>query len=863
MLTSSFAEIIDWVDKLDFWEQAAFDLIVSGNEISDADIDLLVQYLLEDNNLNGKSGERPELKYKDYFVTSDDDAIYQLKKIANLRNINALAPNHKLEFGSNLTAIFGATGSGKSGYARVLGSAGFTRGDEEIIPDITKPFDPDAPQLVDIELVREGEAIFIEHEVGLPCPQLSSFYVFDATSVIVHLTEKNTISFSPAGLSYLQTLANLTDDVRTRLNQKIDIKKKENIFTSLFHEDSAVKELVSSISHQTDLEELKEQANFTSDDKEELKKLKSRINTIETKGIPSQIKELQQSKEDLATLITKIKLVVGGLDSEMVNSINQDIKNVNTHLEVANKLGLESFKAGKLQSVGTEEWHTFIHAAKDLASVEVDNQDRPYPQDESHCLLCQQPLTVEAKDLINQIWNFLGDEVQEKLRLAEQSLSNKLDEVTGLDTTYFEDQLAVSRLILDRDKELHSRIKSHRDAIVLLKESAQRGIETHKEMESLKIETENLPKIEEIVNEIEAEIAKWQEEEGKVENLQTKSFELEDKKLLSKHLKEIEEFIQELVWIDKASKIGGTTGRITGKYNQLFSKLVTDEYIELYEKTLEGLGRPLKVHISTQARKGKVYKQLVLEADESTPEILTRPDKILSGGEKRVVALADFLTEISLDTSSSGIILDDPVTSLDLAWRQKIAAILVEEAKVRQVIVFTHDMPFLYYLGAESEKEKVPIDNHWIKRGDIDEIPGHVYLNNSPALEKDYKNDKIARKWHKKALDSPPEDQLAFVKEGFGAVRTSYEVLIIFGLFNGVVMRFEERISFGRLKDVVWDQSIIESIIERCETCSKYIEGHSHSDAFSGEPPTPAILLTEIDEFNNIRQAVRELKKKS
>lgn len=860
-MTSSFAEIITWVDKLDFWEQAAFDLIVGGNEISDVDIDLLVQYLFEDHNLNGKSGERPELKYKNFIVTSGDDEIYQLKKITNLRNINALAPDQKLEFGSNLTAIFGATGSGKSGYARVLGSAGFTRGDKEIIPDITKPFDPDAPQLVDIELVREGEAIFIEHEVGSPCPELSSFYVFDATSVIVHLTQKNTISFSPAGLSYLQTLANLTDVVRTRLNQIIENNKKENIFTSLFHEDSAVKEVVSSISHETNLEELRELAIFTSDDKKELRRLKSRINTIETKGIPSQIKELQQSKEDLSQLISKIKLVVGGLASEMVNSINQDIKNVNTHLEVANKLGLESFKAGKLQSVGTEEWHTFIHAAKDLASVEVDNQDRPYPQDESHCLLCQQPLTVEAKDLINQIWNFLGDEVQEKLRLAEQSLSNKLGEVTGLDTTYFEDQLAVSRLILDRDKELHSRIKSHRDAIVLLKESAQRGIETHKEMESLKIETENLPKIEEIVNEIEAEIAKWQEEEGKVENLQTKSFELEDKKLLSKHLKEIEEFIQELVWIDKASKIGGTTRRITGKYNQLFSKLVTDEYIELYEKTLEGLGRPLKVHISTQARKGKVYKQLVLEADESTPEILTRPDKILSGGEKRAVALADFLTEISLDASSRGIIMDDPVTSLDMEWRKKIAKTLVAEAKHRQVIVFTHDMAFLYYLREASESESIPADYHWITRDETNGSPGYVHLNNSPVLERDYRDDRRAREFYKEAKDATaPEKQVELVRGGFAALRTSYEVVIMFDLLKGVVKRFAERTSFMNLLNIDWDDQLVEKIVERCEYCSGLMEGHSHSDVLGAELPTPKMLYEEIEVFNVIRKEARKRK---
>ena len=43
-------------------------------------------------------------------------------------------------------------------------------------------------------------------------------------------------------------------------------------------------------------------------------------------------------------------------------------------------------------------------------------------------------------------------------------------------------------------------------------------------------------------------------------------------------------------------------------------------------------------------------------------------------------------------------------------------------------------------------------------------------LNNSPALESDYRNDRIAKEWHKKAIDDPsPSSQQTFIKEGFGA----------------------------------------------------------------------------------------------
>lgn len=73
-------------------------------------------------------------------------------------------------------------------------------------------------------------------------------------------------------------------------------------------------------------------------------------------------------------------------------------------------------------------------------------------------------------------------------------------------------------------------------------------------------------------------------------------------------------------------------------------------------------------------------------------------------------------------------------------------------------------------------------------------------------------------------------------------------------------MRFDERISFGRLKDIVWDQSIAEKIVEKCELLSTYIEGHLHSDAFASQKPTAKILLQEIEEFEELRKRLREQK---
>jgi wobble nucleotide-excising tRNase len=93
------------------------------------------------------------------------------------------------------------------------------------------------------------------------------------------------------------------------------------------------------------------------------------------------------------------------------------------------------------------------------------------------------------------------------------------------------------------------------------------------------------------------------------------------------------------------------------------------------------------------------------------------PAAILSEGEQRAVAIADFLTEISLNPANAGIVLDDPVTSQDHQRKECIARRLVREATARQVVIFTHDLVFLTMLAEAASRQSVDILTHWVERG--------------------------------------------------------------------------------------------------------------------------------------------------
>jgi len=105
--------------------------------------------------------------------------------------------------------------------------------------------------------------------------------------------------------------------------------------------------------------------------------------------------------------------------------------------------------------------------------------------------------------------------------------------------------------------------------------------------------------------------------------------------------------------------------------------------------------------------------------------MMSNPDepvgKILSEGEHRCVALAAFLSELSTLDTPSGIVFDDPVSSLDHIHRDRVAERLAIESLNRQVVVFTHDIAFLVLLEEACRETRdhaaVPIAYRVVSRG--------------------------------------------------------------------------------------------------------------------------------------------------
>ena len=143
-----------------------------------------------------------------------------------------------------------------------------------------------------------------------------------------------------------------------------------------------------------------------------------------------------------------------------------------------------------------------------------------------------------------------------------------------------------------------------------------------------------------------------------------------------------------------------STLHITKKSTELTKLLVTDQLRQTFQSELEKIEFS---HLSVEVQaaggsKGALFHKLIFS---NAPGV--KVTDVLSEGESRALSLAAFLTELSTAPTQSGIIFDDPVSSLDHNWRKRIGRRLVAEAKHRQVVVFTHDLLFLHRLLAESK----------------------------------------------------------------------------------------------------------------------------------------------------------------
>ena len=240
--------------------------------------------------------------------------------------------------------------------------------------------------------------------------------------------------------------------------------------------------------------------------------------------------------------------------------------------------------------------------------------------------------------------------------------------------------------------------------------------------------------------------------------------------------------------------------------------------------------------------------------------------KVVSEGEQRCLSIAAFFAELSTADDPSGIVFDDPVSSLDYRWREGVARRLVQEFETRQVIVFTHDVVFLLLLKQFAEELGVQqLDQHvrYLSKGAgvcEEELPW-------VALPVRKKIGYLKNSWQ--AADKLFRDgnQAAYEKEAkylYGLLREAWERALEEILLGGIVERYRPGVQTQHI-------SIIADITpEDCQTldaamtkCSRWLPGHDQAAAARAPVPEPTELKADIDALDSWVATIRKRRSKS
>lgn len=303
----------------------------------------------------------------------------------------------------------------------------------------------------------------------------------------------------------------------------------------------------------------------------------------------------------------------------------------------------------------------------------------------------------------------------------------------------------------------------------------------------------------------------------------------------------IESYVKYLKWDALAEKCKIKTRNITNKQKELFEKYVTDDYLRTFEEECRKLNANFDINIVSRGSSGRTLKKLQIKGK--------LPGKVLSEGEQRAISIANFLTEVKMDDRNIGIVFDDPVCSLDHKRRSKIANRLVEEAKVRQVIIFTHEITFFMELKTEAERSGITFRQETIRKvcdepGDISPVISWQGMNVKERTGK-LKNDlqEIVAVFNSGNMDV----YYYRAKEWCELLRESWERAVEEILFNDAIQRYNPCVQTQRLKKAPFTRDLYIELERGMSECSAWC--HDQARAINVDVPSVDDLKFYIECF--------------
>ena len=784
-----------------------------------------------------------------------------LASLGPVRHVDRLSPDQPpLRFAVNgITLVYGANASGKSGYCRIARQLCRSLSPVDLRGDVYDAA-ASAPPEVAVAFRVGGDDQPKEELTWCadqdPPAELSRISVFDTATARVYVDKERRIEFLPYELDLMNKLGLACRSLETAFKERLAAVTAaiSTCLPEAYHEGTAVQATLSRLVTQTALEdlpserELLELGGWSTDKQIAFETAEEHLQ----RDPEVMIRLRSEARQALETVREEASAIDRALADPSLAAFlekRQDAETASRTVEAAAK---DLFSDQPISDLGSETWRRMLTYAREFAVTVFPDDSPPQLASGGLCVLCQQDLDDNAAVRMAAFDDYIAGRVAEESVAADRALEEHRASLLAF-TVRPQREIGVllagyaglsdaskeaAATIADFIQKAGERLEAIQDAL------RKNRYDVLQDLDRLPVSPTQF--IEDEIDRLNSEIAQLEVAErdaGALAKLKARHSELADQKRLAEQIQFVVERRNRLEERYKL-EICAHQCRLTA-----ITRRITDRRREILTPTLRvaletELDRLRLTHIPLNFTDRGRGAESMIEVALGAQRRVANNSEILSEGEQRALALACFLAELQEIGTDHGIIVDDPVSSLDHSRMQAVAERLTEEASNgRQVIVFTHNILFHHMLWTAARRAKVGRHCEWMSSAENDRF-GLIDDSQKP--------------WQMKRV---PE-RLSEIRQGFAALardgydhadqrfrpaivdlytkmRETWERIVEEILFNNVVQRFRPEVMTQRLEEACIDPLVdYPAIFEGMKRCSHY-SGHDQASDLPPELPEP------------------------
>jgi ABC-type transport system involved in cytochrome c biogenesis ATPase subunit len=851
---SALADILHWSAQRPPWQRDALRRLVIEGQLHEEDIEELVHLCRAEHGLSDEEDQPPvpqPLAQDDLPGRPSAQGTVELIGIRDPEGVNALAQQQKLSFSADgMTIVFGYNGTGKTGYARILKSVCRARArGRRVLGNVFSRAQTQVP-CATVDYRVAGSTKTLHWKDGQPAPpELSNVSFFDSDCAAVHVAEANQLAYTPMGLDLLPRLVAVCQRVQERLETHRDAERRlkpQSLCEPQAAQGTNVRDLLDHLGSRANLQNLRKLSTLKPQETKRIDDLQKTLaaDPVEMANV------LRQRRRRIERIHQGVSQIEKLLDSGSEQALKEASEDAAAKDEAVNLAAQAAFQNEPLRHVGSDAWRHLWEAARRYSQSDA-YPAAPFPvTKDARCVLCQQPLGVDAAARLERFEQFVKDDTQRVAEEARRDLDQRIGVVRDVSTgtRVFRDELADLALC---DKPVHEHCRRYLVFARLRRRALLRATRSDAWSDIPDLVSAPADGLAETLSQLDLQA---RELDGAAKSDERKRLtkelsELEARRWVATVLEDVEKEFKRLRTLSALEKgIGScaTTG-ITRMSSELTQKYVSSVLRSRFIGEVDELGaKDVRVRLSPAGgRYGAPRFQITLQGAE---EAVVRD--VVSEGEFSCIALAGFLAELATADESSTIILDDPVCSLDHRWRRRVAERLVREAKQRQVIVFTHDVPFLFELVELCEKTDVPLGQCYVDRyaeGTGVCLDGAPWIAMNVGQRLSFLKNSLQEAAAIKRRRGDPEYTPA-ARRIYGLLRETWEQAVQDVLLYRVVVRFGRDVQTQRLShltDISDDD--VRAVKHGMTKCSRFLEGHDEPGASNDPIPDPDEIRGDLE----------------